>query len=81
MPNAKIFMRCLYSDCTHSMPFFDKKRAKLSVFYVKIAKIRWRLGVSPPDLRLWAPPLPNPGWTTEQKEWTQPIPLTGKTCN
>ena len=27
----------------------------MSVFYVKTVKIRWRLGVSPPDPRLWTP--------------------------
>ena len=30
-------------------PFSIKKCAKMSVLYVKIVKIRWRLGVTPPD--------------------------------
>ena len=34
-------------------PFSIKKCAKMSVFYMKTVKIRWRLGVSPPDPRLW----------------------------
>ena len=50
-------------------PFSIKKCAKMNVLYVKIIKIRWRLGattpdplglqrlgISPPDLRWWPPP-------------------------
>ena len=37
-------------------PFSITKCAKLSVLYVKTAKIRWRLGASPPHPRL-CPPL------------------------
>ena len=44
------------SDCTHSTPFFDKKGVlKWVFFYMKTVKIRWRLGISPPDPRLWPP--------------------------
>ena len=35
--------------------FSKQKCAKMSVFYVKTVKIRWRLGVLPPDPRLWIP--------------------------
>ena len=37
-------------------PFLIKKRAKLSVFYAKTVKIRWRLGVLPQTLGCAPPP-------------------------
>ena len=57
----------------------------MSVLQVKIVKMRWRVGATPPDPRILrrlgeitprppdcAPtPLSNPGCATEQKEWTQ----------
>ena len=47
-------------------PFSIKKCAKMSVFYVKTAKICWRRGDTPPDPRLSPPPppLPNPRCVT-----------------
>ena len=49
------YLCIVHSDCTLCMPLFDKKCAKMSVFYVKTVKIRWQLGVSTPHLRLWSP--------------------------
>ena len=49
-------------------PFSIQKCAKMSVFYVKTAKIRWRLGFTPSEPILSVvpppPPLPNPGCAT-----------------
>ena len=45
----------VHSDGITACPFSIKKCAKMSVFYVKTVKIRWRLGISPPDPRLWIP--------------------------
>ena len=47
--------------------FSIKKCVKMSVFYVKNVKIRWRLGVSPPTV---PPPLQNPGCATGQDSLT-----------
>ena len=46
---GNIFAVCIVTALT-TCPFSIKKCAKMSVFYVKIVKIRWRLGATPPDL-------------------------------
>ena len=58
-----IFALSIVSALT-ACPFSINKCAKVSVFYVKTAKIRWRLEAAPPDPRLCPPLLPNPGGAT-----------------
>ena len=51
-------------------PFSIKKCAKMSVFYVKIVKIRWQLGATPPD------PLASGGWGgSTPSPWLGPLPF------
>ena len=68
-----------HSDCTHCMPFFDKKSAKMSIFTCENRKNSLAAGGFTPRPPVMGSTLPNPRCATEQKEWIQPI--TGKASN
>ena len=53
--NLQKYFSVVHSDCIHCMPFSMKKCAKMSVFYVKTVKVRWRLGASIPGPWLCSP--------------------------
>ena len=62
-PHCKILATLVVTALT-ACPFSTKKCVKKSVFYVKTAEIRWRLGATPPDLGCFPPFWPNPKYTT-----------------